>query len=132
MKDVFVIVTLIDITETNVIRGEGKQRDQQRNWETVLQVLGLKTQPIILDGPIKVTEIDLEKNTCFGDFYKNFPGPHTIWGFKVSSELDDIYNIEDLKNDFEQVPIILGLEETVKFMLPIFHSRGELKNIQWL
>jgi hypothetical protein len=133
MNTIFVMATLIDITQTHVIRGNSKQRDQQRNWETVLQVLGLKTQPLILEGPVQVTGLDFERHTgWFGDFYRDFPGTHAFWGVRFTSELVDFYSIENLYNDFEQVPIITGLDETVKFMLPIFHSHGSLKNIHFL
>lgn len=123
----WVCLTLIDITNTGVYRGDGKERDQQRNWETVLQVLGLKTQPIVLEGPIQIDEVDLSSE-IFGEFYE---GKHSVWAFKFYSE-QNIYSADQLKEDFEQVPIILGLDETAKFMLPIFHSYGTLKNICFL
>ena len=133
MQDAFVFTTLIDITETNELRGHSKERDQQRNWETVLQVLGLKTQPIILDGPDRVELIDFKKHLgvtkFFGEFYHDLPYPQTIWAIKFTSDNEDVYNIDDLYIDFDQVPIILGLDETARFMLPIFHSFGSLKNI---
>lgn len=133
MKDTFVLVTLIDITETGELRGNSKERDQQRNWETVLQVLNLKTQPIIVEGPEQVQGIDFKKHTglvnCFGEFYHEFPYPQTLWAVKFASEQEDVYSIEELYKDFDQVPVILGLNETARFMLPIFHSYGSLKNI---
>ena len=51
----FTIITLVDITRTGITRnyaGEEHLRDQQRNWETVLQVLGIRAQPTVTDGPI--------------------------------------------------------------------------------
>ena len=128
MKDSWALVTLIDITETGVKRGDGKQRDQQRNWETVLQVLGLKTQPIVLEGPLKLEQVELVSPGMFGEFYE---GQQTVWAFKFTSDTD-VYTIDQLYEDFEQVPIILGLDETARFMLPIFHSYGTLKNIYFL
>lgn len=126
----WICFTLIDITATGITRGNTKERDQQRNWETVLQVLGLKTQPIIHNG-IEITKnINLEEVPpgYFGDFYQ---GSHTVWGFKFSSETEDVYTLDNLYEDFEQVPVILGLDETARFMLPIFHSYGTLKNIHF-
>lgn len=133
MNDAFILVTLFDITKTNAIRGDSKQRDQQRNWETVLQVLSLKTQPIILEGPEQVDSIDFAKHTMiktyFGDFYHDMPGPQSIWAMKFTNEHAGIYSIDQLYDDFDQVPVILGLDETARFMLPIFNSYGALKNI---
>lgn len=130
MNTTFVCSTLIDITETKIIRGDSKERNQQRNWESVLQVLGLRTQPIITRGPAKITApINLDngpKIKIFGDFYQ---GTHDLWYFWFTSDRDDVYSIKQLEEDFEQVPVILGLDETARFMLPIFHTNGILKNI---
>lgn len=132
MKNIFVLITLIDITCTNNLRGTGKARDQHRNWETVLQVLSLKTQPIIKEGPVKIENTNFSESAevrkYFGEFYN---GVHTVWGFTFYSEHSDVYSLEQLYQDFDQVPIILGLDETARFMLPIFHSNGVLKNIHF-
>lgn len=128
----WICVTLIDITNTGITRGDSKERNQQRNWETVIQVLSLKTQPIITLGPDRVDDVDFTKyagvKSFFGDFYS---GTQSFWGFRFNSENTDIYSIDQLEQDFEQVPVILGLDETARFMLPIFHSYGTLKNIHF-
>lgn len=133
MNNAFVLATLIDITATDTIRGNSKERDQQRNWETVLQVLSLKTQPIILEGPDKVDNLDFQKHTLFqmyfGEFYHDMPFPQSLWAVKFCTEHLDVYDVEQLYKDFDTVPVILGLDETARFMLPLFHSCGTLKNI---
>jgi hypothetical protein len=133
MKKSFVLVTLIDITETGFIRGNSKERDQQRNWETVLQVLSLRTQPIIIEGPVRIDDVDFQQlnefRNFFGEFYLNFTYPQRFWGVRFMSEQDEIYDIDQLYKDFDTVPIILGLDETARFMLPIVHSYGALKNV---
>jgi hypothetical protein len=135
MKDVFVLITLIDITKTGILRGEGHGRDQQRNLETVLQLLGLKTQAYILEGPIDITDVNLKNynpdSNIFGEFYREQDQLHNVWALKFMSEHSDIYSIEQLYNDFDQVSVILGLKETAKFLLPLFHSHGTLKNIHF-
>lgn len=135
MNPAFILTTLIDTTRTDILRGNSKERDQQRNWETIVQVLSLKTQPVIIEGPIKIEQIDFKKHTglqiCFGEFYYDLPPPQSVWGIKFTSEHSDIYTVDQLYNDFDQVPIILGLNETARFMLPIFHSYGTLKNIHF-
>jgi hypothetical protein len=122
----FICATLVDITPTNVIKGDSLARDQQRNWETVLQVLSLKTQPIILGGPELMSDIDGDGvSKIFGEFYQTM---QKVWVFEFTSE-QNIYTIDQLYEDFEQVPVISGLDESARFMLPIFHSYGILKNI---
>jgi hypothetical protein len=131
MTQSWICVTLVDITNTGIKHGDNKCRDQQRNWETVLQVLSLKTQPHLQDGPIKIEQVDLTitgMKKYFGDFYE---GTHSVWGFRFYSDNDEVYSLDSLYEDFEQVPIILGLDETARFMLPIFHSYGTLKNIHF-
>ena len=133
MNEPLVLTTLIDITETGIIRGNSKQRDQQRNWECVLQVLSLRTQPIVLEGPIRLDLIDFKthigvKNT-YGEFYHDLPFPQTVWAIKFTSEQNGIYSKEQIYEDFDKVPIILGLDETARFILPMFNSYGSLKNI---
>jgi len=128
MSPLITCMTLIDITETGVIKGAGQGRDQQRNWETVLQLLGLKTQPLIIKSPVCFINENLE-HFEFGEFYQ---GSHSVWAFQFRGERDDFYAVDQLEQDFEQTPIVLGLEETARFMLPIFHSYGTLKNIYFI
>jgi hypothetical protein len=126
MEQQILCYTLIDITETGVTRGQSKQRDQQRNWETILQVLGLRTQPIILHPPKLNTYITLTPDWDLGEFYE---GDHSIWAFSFQAERNDYYDIKQLEDDFNEVPVILGLDETARFLLPVFHGFGTLKNI---
>lgn len=120
--------TLIDITDTGVIRGESVERDQQRNWQTILQVLSLRTQPEIVHPPDKMEE-EVER-FFFGD---DFHGKHNLWVFAFrSANHGGEYNIDDLVRDFDQVPIILGLNETARMLLPLFFTGGTMKNIYFV
>ena len=124
--------SLVDITATGVIRGtdpDAVDRNQQRNWETVLQCIGLRTQPHNISVPIR-TSVDLDLME-FGDFYT---GTQTVWAWSWTVEVTGVYDLSNrplggLIKDFEQVPIICGLEETARFMLPIFYPHGAIKNI---
>jgi len=124
--------SLVDITPTGVIRNtspDAIDRDQQRNWETVLQCMGLRTQPQNIQNPVS-SMIDIE-STEFGDFYK---GNQTVWMWQWTVEATGIYDLQNkplggLMQDFEQVPIITGLDETARFILPIFYPYGTIKNI---
>lgn len=122
------LFTLVDITATGVIRsnfGEDTlERNQQRNWETVLQVLGLRTQPIIISGPTVSRSVDLAW-LDFGDLYE---GHQDVWSVVFTAE-QNIYQIDQLEKDFEQIPIVTGLTETAKFLLPIFYPHGTIKNV---
>jgi hypothetical protein len=124
--------TLVDITATGITRGDDPDdvaRNQQRNWETLLQCIGLRTQPHHIQGPF-VNSAELDQLE-FGDFYT---GRHQIWTWGWAVERSGIYDLDEkplagLLQDLEQVPIITGLEETARFMLPIFYPYGTIKNI---
>jgi len=130
----FTIITLVDITRTGVTRnyaGEDRLRDQQRNWETVLQVLGIRAQPTVTEGPITDIVDEYVVKNLFGDMYS---GEHRIWAAGFSIEHQEVYCRGDdplalLEEDFNQVPVITGLDETARFLLPIFYSHGAIKNI---
>jgi len=126
--------TLVDITATGVIRSpdpDDIRRNQQRNWETVLQCIGLRTQPLHIQEPTIYQNVEIAR-TRFGEFYNM--RPQTVWAWSWAVEKHGIYDLPNssmggLLQDLEQVPIICGLEETARFMLPIFYPYGTIKNI---
>ena len=121
--------TLVDITKTNVTRSDVTSsipRNQQRNWETLIQVLGLRTQPTMFGDP----EIIMADASVFDPVYH---GTQKIWVFKFGVEYDDIFETSTskfgiLEQDSSNVPIITGLTESVTFSIPIFDATG-CKNI---
>jgi hypothetical protein len=124
------LYTLVDITQTNVTRGpDTVEREQQRNFDTVLQAIGLITQPQQLAPPV-VTSAHME----WLEFGEYFQGEQRVWVWQFATEHSDIFTIGTnsvgrLANAFDQVPIICGLDETARFMLPIFYPYGAIKNI---
>lgn len=131
----FYILTLVDITNTGVTRNtpdREHERNQQRNWETVLQVLGLRAQPTVVT-PVTSEELSSELiDQLFGEMYQG--RSQRVWAAGFSIEHKDVYlqdndQLKLLKEDFNQVPVVLGLDETARFILPIFYSSGSLKNI---
>ena len=131
----YTVFTLVDITNTGIVRdlpGQELQRNQQRNWETVLQCIGLTTQPNVISGPM-VKEVD----DIAGDpweFGEMYTGHNKVWTFSFNVEREDVFRrgTEDLallEESFDQVPVITYLSETAKFLLPIFYSQGAIKNI---
>ena len=132
----FTGVTLVDITATGITRYRPEQeleRNQQRNWETVLQVIGLRAQPQLIEGPI-CREFTIDESTAFGEMYYG-KQKCWIWCFGVDSEDVFLHNedpVGGLDKDFAQVPIVCGLEETARFMLPIFYPYGAIRNIYFI
>ena len=96
-------------------------RNQQRNWETILQVVSLKTQAIDITNPIIMTREDKK-----------------VWQFSFAIEHTGIYdNGNDqlglLKEEVHGVPMITGLNETYKegFLMPYLLAKGENQNIMF-
>ena len=125
--------TLVDITATGVIRSQdldNAERNRQRNWETLLQCIGLRTQPQNIQEPVTSMFEDIGIAE-FGDFYT---GSQKIWTWSWTVEREGVYDLVNaplagLLQDLEQVPIVTGLTETARFMLPIFYPYGTIKNI---
>jgi hypothetical protein len=85
---------------------------------------------MMIEGPI-VTESNLADGWEFGEYYQ---GRHKIWAWTFAVEHRDVFLIDNdslggLYRDFEQIPVITGLAETARFMLPIFYPHGAIKNI---
>lgn len=122
--------TLVDITATGVTRGpDTTERSQQRNFDTVQQAIGLITQPIGVGDPI-ITNAHME----WLEFGEYFQGEQRVWVWQFAVEHSDIFQIGtnpvgQLTNAFDQVPIVCGLTETARFMLPIFYPYGAIKNV---
>lgn len=125
--DFYTCVTLVDITKTDAVRhynksmGESEadynlKRNQHRNYQTMLQILSLRSQPVYLSDPVKFIGRDLT------DFGTNFT-KETVWAFSFGFERPDLFLTNDhpfgsLLEDMHNVPIILNLMETAKILEP--------------
>lgn len=126
--------TLYDITQTNVNfrkkfteivpADEIKQRSQQSNFETILQIVNMRSQPEDISESekleIKIDDIDnYNFGYLYGKSYNKKLKTVNIWTFTFSVDHADVFNngIEDLGNllnDCNQVPMILNLDESFK------------------
>jgi hypothetical protein len=126
-------ITLVDITATGIVRhtlADEVKRNQQRNWETVLQCIGIKAQPQLIQGPYR-QKLLIDENSIFPEIYF---GKQEVWFFSFGVDHEDVFlsnndPVGALDQAFTKVPIICGLEETARFMLPIFYPYGAIKNI---
>ena len=137
-------VSLVDITNTGVTRGNGKQRNQQRNWETVLQTAGILTQIVVLQKPElhSFTGTDNFTGTqlynIIGDKHKfqlQMMNPDiNIWTFAIGSEHRDVFgqNFSILHETFNMIPVIPDLDNTIQLSPSVFHTQdSEYINIQF-
>ena len=103
----FVLYTLIDITQTNARRGEDPfAQKQQQNYMTALQTISLRANPIIQSQPV------METASC-KDLGFEFKGKQNIWSLEFEFESEGQHSLELLNLDFNYVPIIKNLNETI-------------------
>ena len=122
----FRLQTLIDITETGARRQDTNKfaYKQQANFQTVIQTLGLRTNIYYSNSP-SFDNILIEK-MGFGDKYIS---KQKVWTFEFNIEYEGGLSLEMLANDFDLIPIIIGLEETIKADKALFRTTGKDKNI---
>jgi hypothetical protein len=91
-----------------------RSRNQQRNWETLTQILGLRTQLFDMTDPVK------DKSG-------------TSWMFEFETESSGTFGPESdpteiLRTDAEGVPMILDLNNRSD-LLPVLRTHGPEQNI---
>ena len=138
-------ITLIDCTPTGVTKGDSKERNQQRNWETIIQTFGILTQPILLELPEMDTFKDNEvlQSTML---YEKLGKKHKFifemlkpelnyWIFAIGSEHEGVFgddNLDRIHDAFNMIPVIPNLNSSINFKPSVFQSKDpELINIQF-
>lgn len=121
----FKFYTLVDITKTDArFNKSDPSWHQQQNYLTFLQTLTLRVN-VELEN-LKTETVNL-KDIGFGSSYK---GEHTVWTGEFNVEYEGGLTVEMLDSDFHLVPIINGLQETIKLKDCVFDSKGkQAKNI---
>jgi hypothetical protein len=110
----YCLYTLVDITATGHYRGSDRLlRNQQQNFDTILQTLGLKGNVYFDNKPRKIPAkiFGNEKIDC--------------WYFEWTMEISDLFATEtdpigQLKELFNFVPYIDDLTEQVQFTPAVF------------
>jgi hypothetical protein len=114
--------TLFDITRTGVLNrarpGDDienvnewyQKRNTQCNFDTILQVVSLRSQPDVVSDPKQIS-VTLDKSANFGSKFLDNK-KHTIWTFDFevqhSSVFEDgIVDLGYLYKDCEHVPMII-------------------------
>ena len=131
----FVCQTLFDITATGItghfkvtripfvdLAGQhiadqsmwNRARNQQRNWETLTQILSLRTQLFDLTNPIKDRS-------------------GTSWMFEFETDRDGAFGSDNdpteiLRSDADGVPMLLDLDNRSD-LLPVLRTHGPEQNI---
>jgi len=126
--------TLFDITNTGVImpynrdlpafidtsgqpvfneKTWDRSRNQQRNWDTIVQIISMRAQPMVLQSS-RVEEVDLS-DYSFGEEYT---GIVKVWSFRFGIEAKDAFKkgkdpVGALFEDSNLVPMSIDLTEKI-------------------
>lgn len=141
MTDRLCCYTLLNITQTGVMNRARSQdmnaedwldrRNTQSNFDTILQVISLRSQPDVAKIPEKIVMTDREY-MMFGSQYKDGDVNH-CWKFEFDIHHSSVFSngageLGSLYNDCEGVPMIRCKEQHKK--CPDFlNTSNELKNI---
>lgn len=124
------LYTTVDITNTGQHRVEpGKElaRLKEQNFQTVLQTIGIRaniasfTKPEMLEMAGSI--VGFNTNEIIH-----------VWRFDFETEREFLFDVdgdqvEGLREDFEMVPFISGLSESMEQNYDVFVPYGENKNI---
>jgi hypothetical protein len=124
------LYTLVDITNTGQYRSEpGKEqaRWKEQNFQTVLQTIGIRANINFSNRP-EVVEV---KGKVVGF---NTDEIIRVWRFDFNTERDHLFeNTNDpvgyLKDDFDLVPYIQGLDELMEQQYAVFSTTSNTPNI---
>lgn len=115
------LYTLVDITNTGQYRNEpGRElaRHQQQNFATILQTIGMRANLSYLTSP----KLKIDNPSNYGLDGNDLAN---IWIFDWSVDKEDLFlhnenPVGRLIEDFNVVPYISGLTETMKYDPAIF------------
>lgn len=142
--------TLFDITKTGVLKVYNanvpaflddadqlvrnrdewdRSRNQQRNWEIIMQIISMRAQPIMLENPVQVQNFAL---TDIG-FDHQYGTNQMVWITSFATDHADVYATKTdpvgiLKLESMHVPMITGLKETALFTQPCIITQGSGTN----
>lgn len=137
-------LTLFDITKTNISNRRqrlseiemhefSKQRNQQSNFETILQIIGLRSQPENITDPVKKT-VKFDKS-IWGTEYTS-KNAVALWSFIFTIQhpiiyADDNHELGNLYTDCDKVPMIINLDEQLKLPSKLSIDK-DFKNIHFI
>jgi hypothetical protein len=124
------LYTTVDITSTGQYRSEvGKEhlRWKEQNFQTLLQTIGIRANVMYSKPPTVATV----KGEILGF---NTPKMINVWTFEFETERDFLFEVDEdpvgyLIKDFEGVPYIAGLDESVEQNYSVFVTSGKSRNI---
>jgi len=124
------VLSLIDITETKQRRNNSNDQiaiGQQANWMTFVQTMMLRTN--VLCQPPVIKEYSAKEFEDLG-FGSSYTGKQKVWEVNCTTDEYQYFPpIEALEEDFDLVPTVKGLKESIKINNNVFRTTPEARNI---
>ena len=126
----YTLYTTVDITNTGQYRNEPNtesERWKEQNFQTVIQTLNIRANISYASKPT-VSEV---KGSILGFETNNII---RVWTFDFTTERDQVYEYDRnpvgcLIKDFEGIPYISGLDESMTQNFDVFVTEGPARNI---
>ena len=99
----YTLFTTLDITRTG-----NYADDTQKDFECVVQVIGLRAQPVVMNNPVAL-------NGVGSNVLENFGAPSMTgagWIFKFAFEREDVHTIDTLKDELDGIVLNVGTIDT--------------------
>jgi len=99
----YTLFTTLDITQTGDFTD-----NTQKDFESVVQVIGLRAMPIIMNNPVRL-------NGVGANVLENYGAPSLTgagWIFKFAFEREDVHSIDTLKNELDGIVLNGGTVDT--------------------
>lgn len=90
---------------------------QYANYMTFENSLQLRSNVNIVEEPT-MEKMDIS-NLKFGDSYK---GEHVVWSLLIEPDFPDAVKQEVLEEDFDLIPMITGLDETINIKTGVYRT----------
>ena len=99
----FTLFTTIDITRT------GNYSDStQKDFESVVQVIGLRAMPVVMNIPVRLNGVGANVLQNYGAPTLTGPG----WIFKFAFEREGVHSIDTLTNELDGIVLNGGTVDT--------------------
>ena len=99
----YTLFTTLDITQTGDYAD-----DSQKDFESVVQVIGLRAQPVVMNNPVLL-------NGTGQNVLENYGAPTLTgagWIFKFAFERESVHSIDTLKDELNGIVLNAGTIDT--------------------